>query len=71
MPREDLSRRRHERGASLAEAALATPVFLVLIFAVIEFGQLAHDSLATTNATREGAREALPDRDFAVASTPS
>ncbi len=51
-------RRREERGAALLEAALVTPVFVLVVFSILEFGLLFRDSLTTANASREGARAA-------------
>jgi hypothetical protein len=49
-------RRSGERGAALVEAAIITPLLLLLIFGVIEFGFLFKDALTLANATRSGAR---------------
>ncbi len=58
---------RSERGAALLEAAIVTPVFLLVIFSIFEMGLLFRDSLTTDNASREGARAASTrgDRDDA------
>ncbi|MFT7600409.1 MAG: hypothetical protein ACI8TP_003351 [Acidimicrobiales bacterium] len=60
-----------ERGASLIEAAFVTPVFMLLIFGVFEFGFLFRNYLTLANATTEGARTASvagrnADADFLV-----
>lgn len=47
-----------ERGAALIEAALITPIFLLVIFSIFEMGLLFRDSLTTDSASREGARAA-------------
>jgi hypothetical protein len=60
-------RREAESGAVLVEAAFALPVFLLLIFGVIEWGLFFAGSATTTSATREGARYA--SANFAVAAT--
>ena len=52
------TRQRSERGAALIEAALVTPVFLLIVFFILEMGLLFRDSLTTDNASREGARAA-------------
>lgn len=52
------TRHRSERGAALIEAALVTPVFLLVLFTIMEMGLLFRDSLTTDNASREGARAA-------------
>ncbi|MCP3991785.1 MAG: pilus assembly protein [Actinomycetia bacterium] len=60
-----------ERGAALVEAAVATPVFFLLILGIFEFGLLYRDSLTTNNATHQGARAASvsgqrSDADFLI-----
>lgn len=52
------ARNKSERGAALLEAALVTPIFLLVVFGVMELGLLFRDSLTTDNASREGARAA-------------
>lgn len=47
--------KRHE-GQSLVEFALILPVFLILLFGVVEFGLLLYNQHVITNASREGAR---------------
>ncbi|HET7326334.1 MAG TPA: TadE/TadG family type IV pilus assembly protein [Nocardioidaceae bacterium] len=54
-----LHRRRHhrgERGAVAVEAALVTPLLVVLVFGIIEFGFIFKDWLAVTSSVRAGAR---------------
>jgi len=48
--------RRGERGQSLAEFVLVLPIFLILVFAIIDFGLGFHAYLTVTNSAREGAR---------------
>lgn len=60
-----------ERGAALVEAALVTPVFLLLILGIFEFGLLYRDNLTTNNAAHQGVRAASvsgqrPEADFLV-----
>ena len=67
-------RRRRERGASLVEAAFVTPVFLALIFGIIEFGFLFRNYLTVNNAALAGARAASvagddEDGDFLIVRT--
>lgn len=45
-----------QEGQSLVEFALILPVFLILLFGVIEFGLLLYNQHVITNASREGAR---------------
>lgn len=48
--------RRSQRGQSLVEFALVVPVFLVLLFALVDFGRGFQAWIEVTNAAREGAR---------------
>ncbi|MFY9115137.1 MAG: TadE family protein [Dethiobacteria bacterium] len=45
-----------DRGQALVEMALVLPVFLLLLWGVIEFGRFGHAYLTVTHAAREGAR---------------
>lgn len=56
--RLDEARSRGDRGAALVEAALVTPIFLLIIFAIFEFGLLFRSYLTTTTASSEAARAA-------------
>ncbi len=47
-----------DRGAALVEAALVTPIFLLFIFGIFEFGLLFRSYLTTTTASSEAARAA-------------
>ncbi len=47
-----------DRGAALIEAAIIAPVFVLVVFFILELGLLFRDSLTTDNASREGARAA-------------
>ncbi|MEO0493649.1 MAG: TadE/TadG family type IV pilus assembly protein [Actinomycetota bacterium] len=53
---------RHHRahgdsGATLLESAIVTPVLLLFIFGIFEFGFAFRDYLAVANSTRDAARE--------------
>ncbi len=48
--------RRGERGQAVAEFALIVPIFLLLVFAIVDFGMGFHAWITVTNAAREGAR---------------
>ena len=68
------SKRKSERGASLVEAALVAPLFLLILFFILEMGLVFRNSLTTDNASREGARAASAkgnsaDTDFFVLRT--
>ena len=45
-----------EHGASAVEAALVAPLFLLFIFAIIEFGVFLFNANSVTNASRAGVR---------------
>src|SRR4051812_30624120 len=50
--------RRHSRGQSVAEFALVIPLFLVMLFGIIDIGRVIWANDALSNAAREGARYA-------------
>ncbi|KPJ50401.1 MAG: hypothetical protein AMJ38_01880 [Dehalococcoidia bacterium DG_22] len=45
-----------ERGQSLVEFALVLPIFLLVLFAIVDFGMAFHAWITVTNSAREGAR---------------
>lgn len=45
-----------EKGQSLVEFVLVVPVFLLLVFAIVDFGVGFHAWISVTNGSREGAR---------------
>lgn len=47
---------RKERGQSMVEFVLVLPIFLVLVFGIVDFGMGIHAWLTITSASREGAR---------------
>jgi Flp pilus assembly protein TadG len=58
MPWWSLRNHRRERGAVAVEAALVTPLLLILIFGIIELALLMRDDVALTSAVRNGGRTA-------------
>ncbi len=48
--------RKDNKGQALVEFALVLPLLLLLLMAVIEFGNIFHSYLLLTTASREGAR---------------
>jgi TadE-like protein len=62
-------RRPGERGAVAVEAALITPLLIMLVFGIIDFGFLFKDWLAVTSATRAGARIASAEARTATYAT--
>lgn len=62
-----------ERGAVLVEAAFVFPVFLIMLFGMIEFGFIFKDSQTLDNMTRAGVRVGAitgnatnPDADYQI-----
>jgi fructose-specific component phosphotransferase system IIB-like protein len=53
--------RRNRQGAAAVEFAIVAPVFFLMIFGMIEFGRAIMVQQILTNASREGAREAVVD----------
>ncbi len=49
---------RRERGAAAVEAAIITPVFILLLVGIIEFGMFYKDYLSVASAVRAGVRTA-------------
>jgi Flp pilus assembly protein TadG len=58
-----------EKGQSLAEFALVVPIFLLLIFAIVDFGMGFHAYITVTNSAREGARVGAVGSDAATIET--
>ncbi len=58
--------RKKESGATMVEFALILPLFLILVFGIIEFSFLLYNKGIITHAAREGARVGVvynfPDR---------
>ena len=55
--------RQTEVGQSLVEFSLVLPIFLVLIFGLVDFGRAFYAWLIVTEAAREGARAAAVQSD--------
>ncbi len=51
-----IRRKNGEKGQALAEFALLVPVFLILLFAIVDFGMGFYSWISITNGAREGAR---------------
>jgi Flp pilus assembly protein TadG len=47
---------KEERGQAMVEFALVLPIFMLLIFAIVDFGMGFHAYITVTNSAREGAR---------------
>ncbi len=52
-------RRSGDRGQGLTEFAIVIPVFLLVMFAIFDFGFMLYSRLTVANATREAARAAV------------
>jgi len=55
--------RKTEAGQALVEFTLILPLFLVLLFAIVDFGRGFYTWMLVTNAAREGARIAAVQSD--------
>jgi Flp pilus assembly protein TadG len=53
--------RKKRKGAAAVEFALVAPVFVLLVFGMIEYGRMVMVQQVITNASREGARRAVLD----------
>ncbi|MEO8274098.1 MAG: TadE family protein [Chloroflexota bacterium] len=56
-------RRPRSRGQSLVEFALVLPLFLLLVFGILDLGLAVYSYNSITNAAREGARLAIVNQD--------
>jgi len=66
LPADKLERpcrlyRRKRRATAAVEFAIVAPVFLLLVFGMIEYGRMVMVQQIITNASREGARTAVLD----------
>ncbi len=51
----------HRRGAAAVEFAVVLPIFVLLVFGMIEYGRMVMVQQVITNAAREGCRRAIMD----------
>ena len=58
--------RRGEGGQTLVEFALILPIFVILLFALGDFGRAFYSWMIVTNAAREGARAAAVQGDVST-----
>ncbi|MEP7216672.1 MAG: TadE family protein [Anaerolineaceae bacterium] len=58
-----------ETGQSLVEFAMVLPLFLVLLFGLVDFGRAFYSWMLITNAAREGARTGAVQKDWASMKT--
>jgi Flp pilus assembly protein TadG len=59
-----------EKGQALVEFALLIPIFLILLFAIVDFGMGFYSWITVTNSAREGARVGAVHAPLNVASSP-
>jgi Flp pilus assembly protein TadG len=52
---------RRDRGAAAVEMAILTPLLLLIVFGIMDFGLLLNAQIGVTEAAREGARAATID----------
>ena len=50
---------KNQEGAAAVEFAIILPLFIVLVFGIIEFSLAFYDKAMITNASREGARRGI------------
>ncbi len=60
-------RMRGDSGAVIVESAIITPLLMLFVFGIFEFGFAFRDYLAVANSARDGAREASVAADAADA----
>jgi Flp pilus assembly protein TadG len=58
----------NNRGQAIVETALVLPIIVLLLFAIVEFGQIFNQYIVVTAAAREGARTAAVSDDAAAQS---
>jgi Flp pilus assembly protein TadG len=56
-------RRRRSRGQSLVEFAIVFPIFILVLFGLIEFSFMLYSQMTVSNAAREAARVSVVDPD--------
>jgi Flp pilus assembly protein TadG len=62
--RHTLDKESGEIGQSVVEMAIAFPVLLLLVLAVVDFARIIDAGIVLTNSAREGARYGSMDRDL-------
>jgi Flp pilus assembly protein TadG len=64
-------RRRSRRGQALVEFALVLPIFLVMLFAVVDGGRFVYMNSVLSSAAREGARVGSVEASWLGSADPS
>ncbi len=62
MPQKMFNKFRSERGQTMTELALVTPLLVVLVLAIAQFGVAFNNYVTLTDAARAGARKAAESR---------
>ncbi|MDO8611364.1 MAG: pilus assembly protein [Dehalococcoidia bacterium] len=63
-------RKNGEKGQALVEFTLLVPIFLLLLFAIVDFGMGFYSWITVTNSAREGARLGAVHAPLNVPSSP-
>jgi Flp pilus assembly protein TadG len=61
VEKRPFNHRNKRRGAAAVEFAIVAPIFVLLVFGMIEYGRMVMVQQVITNASREGARRAVLD----------
>jgi hypothetical protein len=70
-PKPPLPRRDAESGQTLVEFALVLPIFLMVVFGLLDVGRLVYTNSALSQAAREGARLAAAEASWVTVGAPS
>ena len=54
-----MKRKQSQKGLAMVEAAIILPVFLLVMFGIMEFGIVLYEKAVITNASREAARSGI------------
>lgn len=57
---------KQNRGQAVVETAMMMPILILLLFGILEFGQVINQYIVLTAASREGARTAAVSNDTAA-----
>jgi Flp pilus assembly protein TadG len=58
-----MAHKKSERGQTMVEFALVLPIFVVLLFGIVQFGIAFNNYITLTDAARAGARKAAVSRN--------
>jgi Flp pilus assembly protein TadG len=57
-----MTKKKNERGQTMVEFAFVLPIFVVLLFAIVQFGMAFNNYVTLTDAVRAGARKGAVSR---------